>query len=173
MFVFSVCCLVSRQCHMISSIVGSNDSSVLVSSSLTLSPSALLPLTRLKSLRGGADTPLAYKILCVRFTCVVHDGSSILSKASLSATGVTLDTGGWLALTRNHPDPSPDRDFHPARSAKLRLAHITVGRPVTRPPPYRSRRADFPHRAPRSDSLCTWRHRLTLRSCDRCVVARA
>jgi hypothetical protein len=123
MFVFSVCCLVSRQCHMISSIVGSNDSSVLVSSSLTLSPSALLPLTRLKSLRGGADTPLAYKILCVRFTCVVHDGSSILSKASLSATGATLDTGGWLALTSNCPCLSPDRDFHPARSAKLCLAH--------------------------------------------------
>jgi len=32
---------------------------------------------------------------------------------------------------------------------------ITVGRPVTRPPPYRSRRAELPHRAPRSYSLRT------------------
>jgi hypothetical protein len=123
MFVFSVCCLVSRQCHIISPIARSNDSFVLASSLLTLSPSALLPLTGLKSLQGGADTPLAYKILCVRSTCVVHDGSSLPTRAALSATGVTLDTGGWLALTRNHPDPSPGRDFHPARSAKLRLAH--------------------------------------------------
>jgi len=46
---------------------------------------------------------------------------------------------------------------------------ITVGRPVTRPPPYRSRRAELPHRAPRSYSLRTWRHRLILRSCGRCV----
>ncbi len=35
------------------------------------------------------------------------------------------------------------------------LPLITVGRPVTRPPPYRSRRAELPHRAPRSDSLRT------------------
>jgi len=123
MFVFSVRCLVSRQCHKISPLVGSNDSSVLASRTLTLSPSALLPLTRLQSLQGGADTPLAYKILCVRFTCFVHDGSSVPTKASLSAAGATLDTGGWLALTSNCPCFSPDRDFHPARSAKLRLAH--------------------------------------------------
>ena len=72
MFVFSVRCLVSRQCHNISPIVLSIDSSVLASRYLSLSPSALLPLTRLKSLQGGAATPLAYKILCVRFTSVVH-----------------------------------------------------------------------------------------------------
>ena len=123
MFVFSVCCLVSRQCHLISTIVSTNDSSVLASRPFTLSPSALIFLTRLKSLQGGADTPLAYKILCVRFTFVVHDGYSVPTAASLSAKGATLDTSGWLALTRNHPDPSLGRDFHPARSAKLRLAH--------------------------------------------------
>jgi len=72
MFVFSVCCLVSRQCHDISSIALTNDSSVLASRRLTLSPSALFDFTRLKSLQGGAATPLAYKILCVRFTSVVH-----------------------------------------------------------------------------------------------------
>ena len=69
---FSVRCLVSRQCHNISTVTASNDSSVLASRTLTLSPSAFLPLTRLKSLQGGAATPLAYKILCVRFTSVVH-----------------------------------------------------------------------------------------------------
>jgi hypothetical protein len=77
MFVFSVCCLVSRQCHTISPIILSNDSSVLASRHLTLSPSALISLTRLKSLQGGAATPLAYKILCVRFTSVVHVGYSL------------------------------------------------------------------------------------------------
>ena len=79
MFVFSVLCLVSRQCHSISPIVSTLDSSVLASSKLTLSPSALLSLTRLKSLQGGAATPLAYKILCVRFTSVVHVSYSFLT----------------------------------------------------------------------------------------------
>jgi hypothetical protein len=109
MFVFSVGCLVSRQCHMISPIVESNDSFVLVSSTLTRSPSAFMPLTRLKSLQGGAATPLAYKILCVRFTSVVHDGSSLPTKASLSVRGATLDTGGWLALTRPGLSPGKKR----------------------------------------------------------------
>jgi hypothetical protein len=57
---------------MISTLVRTHDSSVLASSVSTLSPSVLLSLTRLKSLQGGAATPLAYKILCVRFTSVVH-----------------------------------------------------------------------------------------------------
>ncbi len=72
MFVFSVRCLVSRQCHMISTLVRTHDSSVLASSMSTLSPSALLSLTRLKSLQDGALPPLAYKMHCVRFTSVVH-----------------------------------------------------------------------------------------------------
>jgi hypothetical protein len=55
MFVFSVLCLVSRQCHMISTLVRTDDSSVLASSYFTLSPSALSPLTRLISLQGGAS----------------------------------------------------------------------------------------------------------------------
>jgi len=50
---------------------------------------------------------------------------------------------------------------------------ITVGRPVTRPPPYRSRRAELPHRAPRSYSLRTQQHWPILRNCGRCVVAPA
>ncbi len=106
-FVFSVCCLVSRQCHIISTLVRTNDSSVLASRVLTLSPSALLTLTRLKSLQGGAATPLAYKMLCVRFTPVVHVCYSSLPFATLSVRGATLDTGGWLALTRDHLHLSP------------------------------------------------------------------
>ena len=92
MFVFSVRCLVSRQCHKISPLVGSNDSSVLASRTLTLSPSALMPLTRLKSLQGGAVTPLAYKILCVRFTYSVHASASVLTRATLSVRGVRVET---------------------------------------------------------------------------------
>jgi len=60
-----------------------------------------MPLTRLKSLQGGAVTPLAYKILCVRFTYSVHASASVLTRATLSAVGATLDTGGWLALARD------------------------------------------------------------------------
>jgi hypothetical protein len=55
----------------------------------------------LQSLQGGAATPLAYKILCVRFTYVVHARFSVLTRATLSVIGATLDTGGWLALTRD------------------------------------------------------------------------
>jgi hypothetical protein len=111
MLVFSVRCLVSRQCHNISTIVRTDDSSVLASRTLTLSPSALIPSTRLKSLRGGADAPPAYRILCVRFTPVVHVRSSLLTRPTLSAKDATLDTGGWLALTRDPPDPSPTGTF--------------------------------------------------------------
>ena len=72
MFVFSVCCLVSRQCHSISTIVSTNDSSVLASSHLTLSPSVLYNFNEAHFASGWCLTPLSYKILCVRFTSVVH-----------------------------------------------------------------------------------------------------
>jgi hypothetical protein len=128
--VFSVCCLVSRQCHNISPIIKSCDSSVLASRTLTLSPSAFMPLTRLKSLQGGAATPLAYKILCVRFTSVVHDGSSIPTKASLSARGATRDTGGWLALTRPGLAPGKKRQAslgaHHGRTASHPAAPVQI-----------------------------------------------
>ena len=123
MFVFSVLCLVSRQCHSISPIVSTLDSSVLASSKITLSPSALLSLTRLKSLQGGAS-PLWPTRFSVYASPLLFTFATVsLPFTTLSARGATLDTGGWLALTRDHPDPSPDRDLHPARSAKLRLAH--------------------------------------------------
>jgi hypothetical protein len=123
MFVFSVGCLVSRQCHTISSIVLTNDSSVLVSSFLTLSPSVLSPLTRLISLQGGAS-PLWPTRFSVYASPLLFTFATVsLPSATLSARGATLDTGGWLTLARDHPDPSPDRDLHPARSTKLCLAH--------------------------------------------------
>ncbi|MBQ0731425.1 MAG: hypothetical protein KBT75_12035 [Oleispira antarctica] len=50
---------------------------------------------------------MAYIFLCVRFTCFVRLLYLILKKntgkyfrSTNSATGATLDTGGWLNLTR-------------------------------------------------------------------------
>ncbi len=122
-FVFSVLCLVSRQCHNISPIVSANDSSVLASGTLTPSPSVFIPLTRLKSLQGGASPlwPTWYSVYASPLLFTFATVS--LPLTTLSVRGATLDTGGWLALTRVLPEPSPDRDFHPARSAKLSLAH--------------------------------------------------
>lgn len=132
MFVFSVLCLVSRQCHPISPIVLTNDSSVLASRSLTLSPSALWSLTRLKSLQGGAS-PLWPTRFSVYASPLLFTFATVsIPFATLSARGATLDTGGWLALTRDHPDPSPDRDLHPARNTKLCLAHQTFAGPGQR-----------------------------------------
>ena len=130
MFVFSVCCLVSRQCHNSSPIVLTNDSSVLASSVLTLSPSVLTLLTRLISLQGGAP-PLWPTRFSVYASPLLFTFATVsLPLATLSARGATRDTGGWLILTRDHPDPSPGRDLHPARSTKLYLAHQNL-QPVT------------------------------------------
>lgn len=76
-----------------------------------------------RSLQGGASPlwPTRFSVyaspLLFTFATV-----SILF-ATLSARGATLDTGGWLALTSNLPNLSPDQDLHPARSTKLCLAH--------------------------------------------------
>jgi hypothetical protein len=88
---------------------GANDSSVLASSFSTLSPSALLIFDEAVITSGWCGHPLAYKILYVRFTTFVHDSPSLLTKASLSASGATLDTGGWLTLTRPGLTPSKKR----------------------------------------------------------------
>ncbi len=103
MFVFSVGCLVSpRQCHNISSIVSTIDSSVLASRTLTLSPSAFIAFTRLKSLQGGAS-PLWPTRFSVYASPLLFTFATVsLPLATLSARGATLDTGGWLALTGYH-----------------------------------------------------------------------
>ena len=51
------------------------------------------------STSGSAISPAACMILCVRFTCFVR------SAWRNSATGATLDTGGWLTLTRQGLTP--------------------------------------------------------------------
>ena len=42
--------------------------------------------------------PMAYTLLCLRFTCLVRGFNH-------SATGARLDTGGWLDLTRQGLSP--------------------------------------------------------------------
>ena len=57
-------------------------------------------ISKLYQLSGYAVTPAACRILCVRFNCFVRQ-----HKTADSAAAATLDTGGWLALTR--PGLSP------------------------------------------------------------------
>ena len=52
---------------------------------------------------------MAYMILCVRFTPVVHACGSLPTITALSARGATRDTGGWLALTRPGLAPGQKR----------------------------------------------------------------
>jgi len=55
----------------------------------------------------------------------------------------------WLRDIADYPGFS-----QPIRCRRIR-AHGAVGRPVTQPPPHRSRRAELPHRAPQGYSLRT------------------
>ena len=71
---------------------------------------------------GRCISPVAYVILCVRFIFLVRACGS-LGRLHRSAKNATLDTGGWLDLMKFNPLSFPDRDFHPARSDKLRLSH--------------------------------------------------
>jgi hypothetical protein len=59
-------------------------------------------ISKLYQLSGHTVAPAAYKILCVRFTSFVRQHNT-----SGSAVGATLDTGGWLALSR--PGLSPGK----------------------------------------------------------------
>jgi hypothetical protein len=83
-----------------------NDSSVLASSVLTLSPPALSSLTRLKLLQGGADTPLAYKIRCVRFTSVCSRLPQIPSHNSAIRPGRNTRYG-WVVSPYEESLPTP------------------------------------------------------------------
>ena len=99
----------------------------------TLQPSA----TGTSSFRGDTSTsgstvsPTACMILCVRFTCFVH---SLPSKSS--ATGATLDTGGWLTLSRQGLSPCK---MHQASLGARRGRN--AGYPT---PPTQSRTCGFP-----------------------------
>jgi hypothetical protein len=57
-------------------------------------------ISKLYQLSGYAVTPAACRMLCVRFNCFVRQ-----HQTADSAAAATLDTGGWLALTR--PGLSP------------------------------------------------------------------
>ena len=64
--------------------------------------SDLIFIGAIPALQGHAS-PMAYMILCVRFTYLVHlvASKSLISISRIldSAIGATLDTGGWLNLT--------------------------------------------------------------------------
>ena len=97
-------------------------------------------ISKLYQLSGHAVAPTAYRILCVRFTSFVrqHDTSG-------SAVGATLDTGGWLALSRPGLSPGKMRQAYlgaitsaptGAWARWLKVAHrfprVRVGRVVSR-----------------------------------------
>ncbi|MBK1648939.1 hypothetical protein, partial [Rhabdochromatium marinum] len=88
----------------------------------------------------------------------------IAAGASVSVQLCTVDMQGGDATVLDTLTNQQRRYQQVLDSAELQVP-ITVGRPVTRPPPYRSRRAELPHRAPRSDSLHTRQHCIILRSC--------
>ncbi|RQW83267.1 MAG: hypothetical protein EHM79_16575 [Geobacter sp.] len=75
------------------------DGIVLPSEPVKPSASATSLFRSCTSTSGSADSPTAYRILCLRFTCFVR------RKLPDSATGARLDTGGWLTLTRQGLSP--------------------------------------------------------------------
>ena len=82
-------------------------------------------ISKLYQLSGYAVTPAAYRILCVRFVRLVHQSPD-------SATDATLDTGGWLALTRPGLSPGKMRQAYlGAITSKLSCGSL-AGRPLER-----------------------------------------
>jgi len=123
MFVFSVLCLVSRQCHPISTMVLSYRFLCVGFRLLNTVATYIGHFNEAESLRGGASPLWPTRFSVYASPLLFTFATASLPLAALSVRGATLDTGGWLALTRDLPDPSPDRDLHPARSTKLCLAH--------------------------------------------------
>ena len=109
MFVFSVRCLVSRQCHPISIIISATDSSVWASVSLTTWPPVWMLLTRLKSLQEGATSlwPIGFSVYASRLLFANHAGYN--PRRDRSASRARLNTGGWLLLTRQGLSPCKKR----------------------------------------------------------------
>jgi len=70
------------------------------------------------STSGSAVSPAACMILCVRFACLVRKKTI---PYSYSVTDATLDTGGWLTLTRQGLSPCKMHQASlGARTVKLR-----------------------------------------------------
>lgn len=123
MFVFSVCCLVSRQCHRISIIISATDSSIWASVSLTTWPPVLMLLTRLKSLQEGATSlwPRDYSVYASQLLFTHPAGFKTHSERS--ASRARLDTGGWLILTQPGLSPGKKRQASlDALTTKLSVA---------------------------------------------------
>ena len=80
-------------------------------------------ISKLYQLSGYAVTPAAYRILCVCFVRLVHQSPD-------SATDATLDTGGWLALTRPGLSPGKMRQAYlGAITSELTGARAFCARP--------------------------------------------
>lgn len=71
----------------------------------------------------GCEPPAACTILCVRFTHFVHLWKFALATIFDSAMGATLDTGGWLALSRQGLSPCK---MHQASTWRSNVAHNWV-----------------------------------------------
>ena len=79
-------------------------------------------ISKLYQLSGSAVFPTAYMILCVRSACLVPCMIQTYPN-QMSATDSTLDTGGWLVLTRRGLAP---RKMH---QASLGAANAELSRP--------------------------------------------
>ena len=86
---------------------------VLPSRTLTLSASATSLFRSCTSTSGNAISPTVYRMLCVRLPC------NLVRGLRHSAAGPTLDTGGWLTLTR--------RGLSPRKRRRALLGAITTG----------------------------------------------
>ena len=132
-----------------------------------MSPSALLLLTRLYQASGRCIFPVVYAFLCVRFIYFVHQCHRFLH-VHRSAIDATLDTGGWLNLTRQGLSPckrrqaslgaltisSPNSGRMTSNRCKqdklsklvaFPLVRFRVESAVTRQSPHGSVLEDFPH----------------------------
>ena len=94
---------------------------VLASCTLKHSPSATTLSRSCTSSSGRAVVPTAYRILCLRFACLVSPFGS--------STDARLDTGGWLTLTRRGLSPRKIRRAFPGAITRRLRSH---GPPASR-----------------------------------------
>ena len=107
MFVFSVRCLVSRQCHDISTMVLSFRFLCIGFRPHNTVAACIVSFDEAVSLQGGAP-PLWPTRFSVYASPLLFTFATVsIPLATLSARGATLDTGGWLTLTRYLPEPLP------------------------------------------------------------------
>jgi len=103
MFVFSVSCLVSRQCHNISTIILPYRFLCIGFRFYYTVAVCIVVFNEAESLQGDATPlwPIRFSVyaspLLFTFTTVS------IPLVTLSARGATLNTGGWLALTKATP----------------------------------------------------------------------